>query len=553
MHRLLLLLALTIHGAIGADNLTADRLFQRDHIVQVSIDLPEEKWAELCLQTRTMGEALSKTLPEKPFTYMKGHITIDGDRIENVGIRKKGFIGSLDTTRPSLKIKFNEYDKKQHPIDGLDRLTLNNNKQDTAHLSQYLGYQLFQDTGTPAPRCNHAQVTVNGQDLGVYSHVESIRKPFLKRAFGSDEGDLFEGTIADFMDGWMHKFESKRKRSKVADLKPLQAVLENPESTLEEIGAHLDIDAFIRYWAVESLISFWDGYTNNQNNYFLYQNPSTSKWQFIPWGLDSAFTSMMPFPPFFIPNHAAQSQSVISNRLYHFPEIQHKYLATMKGILESQWNETDLNAEIDAVTERLEDAHTRGKAQEKGLKKLQTFVRMRRNVMESAFKIWPLKIPETPKEPIYFSEIGTAKVTFDTQWYDKSPRNAQKLGNVEFSMILRDEPVEFEAVGAIAERGKMPGSDGEHPASVVIHAKRKSDGAKMVLGIGVEDAQFHPSPNTITAQGLIMGGIKGFGILSAQIKLSQAATEQQAPVAGEATISILQMHGGKPIGKKKED
>ena len=98
----------------------------------------------------------------------------------------------------------------------------------------------------------------------------------------------------------------------------------------------------------------------------------------------------------------------------------------------------------------------------------------------------------------------------------------------------------------------MPGSDGEHPASVVIHAKRKSDGAKMVLGIGVEDPQFRPSTNTVAAQGLIMGGVKGFGVLSGEIKFSQAAVTDEAPVSGEATISILQMHGGKPIGKKED-
>jgi len=138
MYRFLLLFALSAHAAIGEERLSADRLFQRDHVVQVRIDLPEENWTELCLQTRTMGDALSKHLPEKRFTYMKGHITIDGVRIENVGIRKKGFIDSFDSTRPSLKL--NEYTKKQEPIDGLDRLTLNNSKQDTAHLSQYLRF-----------------------------------------------------------------------------------------------------------------------------------------------------------------------------------------------------------------------------------------------------------------------------------------------------------------------------------------------------------------------------------------------------------------------------
>ena len=39
-------------------------------------------------------------------------MTIDGVAFLNVGLRKKGFIGSQSTSRPSLKIKLNHTDKK---------------------------------------------------------------------------------------------------------------------------------------------------------------------------------------------------------------------------------------------------------------------------------------------------------------------------------------------------------------------------------------------------------------------------------------------------------
>ena len=50
----------------------------------------------------------------------------------NVGLRKKGFIGSQSTSRPSLKIKLNHTDKKGG-IDGVTTLTFNNNNQDNTH------------------------------------------------------------------------------------------------------------------------------------------------------------------------------------------------------------------------------------------------------------------------------------------------------------------------------------------------------------------------------------------------------------------------------------
>ena len=92
---------------------------------------------------------------------------------------------------------------------GLERLTLNNNIQDPSLVKQYLSYKLFRKAGLPAPRCNFARVHVNGQYLGVYTNVESIRKPFLKRAFNDSDGDLYEGMINDFREGMYETFEVK--------------------------------------------------------------------------------------------------------------------------------------------------------------------------------------------------------------------------------------------------------------------------------------------------------------------------------------------------------
>ena len=106
-------------------------------------------------------------------------------------MRKKGFFGSGISTRPSLKVRFDKFVKKRR-FHGLDQLTLNNNVQDPSQIHQYMTYWFFAKAGVVAPRCNFARVSVNGEDLGIYSNVESIRKPFLKRVFAS-KGDLYEG------------------------------------------------------------------------------------------------------------------------------------------------------------------------------------------------------------------------------------------------------------------------------------------------------------------------------------------------------------------------
>ena len=86
---------------------------------------------------------------DHPYTYVEASVSIDGVVFPKVGLRKKGFIGSQSHTRPSLKVRLNHIDK-EGGIEGLTNLTLNNNKQDTSLMSQFMGYALFNAIGSPA-------------------------------------------------------------------------------------------------------------------------------------------------------------------------------------------------------------------------------------------------------------------------------------------------------------------------------------------------------------------------------------------------------------------
>ena len=67
-------------------------------------------------------------------------------------------------------------------------------------------------------------------------------------------------------------------------------VLHQPSENIEaEIGKIVDLDSFYTFWAMEGLLGFWDGYSGNRNNFFIYLNPDTEKFHFIPWGADSLF------------------------------------------------------------------------------------------------------------------------------------------------------------------------------------------------------------------------------------------------------------------------
>ncbi len=342
--------------SIDAKELTYDDIFPTDRVLDVQITISDENWNTLRYQSRTFQDVLKPSRqfapPEHPYTYVEASVSIDGVEFPKVGIRKKGFIGSQSHNRPSLKIKLNEFDKKGE-IDGLTNLTFNNNQQDMMQISQFMGYALFNAVGSPAPLCAYAQVTVNGNNLGVYSHVESFRNPLLKRAFGNDKGTLFEGTVVDFHKEWDMSFEHKRGKEKRGrkHIRALIDVLAEDHVTEQEIGELVDLDDFYRFWAIEGLLGFWDGYSGNNNNFFVYLNPDTDKFHFLPWGADSLFSNFdmqkrgrnarMPL--------SVKTQGLIAYKLYQLDEGKERYAETIRNILDEHWNEDQMLAEVDRI------------------------------------------------------------------------------------------------------------------------------------------------------------------------------------------------------------
>ena len=368
----MLLVLIVLMGSVYAKDkkdkkLTVGDIFPTDRILDVQITVAAKDWDTIRFQSRDFSEALHErrqyTHPDHPYTYVEASVSIDGVEFPQVGIRKKGFIGSQNSTRPSLKIKLNHLDKKGQ-IDGLTNLTFNNNQQDVSLFSQFMGYGLFNAAGSPAPRCAYANLTINGQNLGIYAHVERIHRPLLKRAFGNDNGVLYEGTVVDFYPNWEGSFENKLGPDKVGRQKIQQLidVLTNPDENIEvAIGQLVDLNSFYTFWAMEGLISFWDGYSGNSNNFFFYLHPETGKFHFIPWGADSLFERYSPIRDDRRNPVSVKIQGLIANRLYQLESGRQRYEKALRKILERNWDETALLAETKRVEALLKPYLTIGK------------------------------------------------------------------------------------------------------------------------------------------------------------------------------------------------
>ncbi len=572
----------TIEQGAQAEKLKAQDLFQTDQLMEVQIKMASEDWKKLRSESDRsnsgMGFMFGGEMPTDRFTQFKADIKVNGTEINQVGIRTKGFIGSLNSDRPSFKIKFDEY-VDQSPVKGLDRLTLNNNVQDESLASQYLTYKLFNKAGIPAPRVSFAKVTVNGEYLGVYSHVESVRSPFLKNHFGDDSGEFYEGTLADFYPKAIDRIEAKNKRTRKDKSRAIELakLVETQEGfNLKDAEELVNLDQFIRFWAMENLIAFWDGYSNNQNNYFAYASPEDgNRFHFMPWGADGAFTDLSgPFGRMRgggnIPK-AIYSEGMLNNRLYHSEGIPKRYKAVMQDLLENVWAESEILADLDRI-QKLTRAHLHDNQDrvERGVERVTEFVQSRRAEIESELENWPISMGE-PRLPLHVVEVGSLKGSFATNWRNEREDTPLKgIGSAKLDLVLDGETISLSDIGIVAQpeetrgfgmggprtRGRRNSEPREPRATLELHGIRPSDGHRIQFTFMVDKTDFkNSSGKGVSFQGMMRtidpennGGRWNFGgmpkTLTGSLIFKEADVAQGASVAGRVDMTIQEARGG---------
>ncbi|MGC4066622.1 MAG: CotH kinase family protein [Polyangiaceae bacterium] len=480
------------------DDDPATPYFAPEHVLEVALAIDASDWDALRAEKRSvtdivLGEDCQSEPFPNPFTWKHAKLTIDGASIENVGVRKKGFLGSLDKTRPSLKIATDTFESKRN-LFGVKEFTFNNVRQDPSIIGECLGFHVFDAAGLPAPRCNFAHVTVNEQNLGVYVHLEAIKKPFLRRHFQADSGDLYEGTLSDFREGWLGTFDPKTAETD-STRAPLRAIAEALTAVdgdlLERLRKVMDLDAFLRYWAIEVVIAHVDGYSRNTNNYYVYRDPETRLATLIPWGADLLFgngdsstTSDDPMGRY--------TEGAVVHALYATPQGRVLLFDALSSVLKEVWVEEDLLAEVDRMARLVRPLLDPDRQQsfDYARSTIEEFIHSRRSALEAAMTRPPLD-PWPFRETACLRPIGSVSGSFATTWGTIGSPDPFASGSGTLDATIHGITWENLSgyVGAVA--GTDPDPTAEHDGQLALAAVR-TDGMLSVMAFGFDTAALEP-------------------------------------------------------------
>jgi hypothetical protein len=156
-------------------------------------------------------------------------------------------------------------------------------------LAEALAYDVYRRAGCPAPRAEFVRVWVDGKVTGHELMVERVNRSFLRRNEIDDGGNLYK--LLWFGRDIVGQHEKRtHEKSGHGDLLGLLDQLNqtrgNAEQQWEVIKTNFDVAEVAGYFAVNMVLSHWDGFFNN---YFTYHDPARGKWQMYPWDQDKTW------------------------------------------------------------------------------------------------------------------------------------------------------------------------------------------------------------------------------------------------------------------------
>ncbi|WP_055448432.1 CotH kinase family protein [Lacinutrix mariniflava] len=260
------------------------------------------------------GGPVETALDEEDPIFVPGEVFYNGKEWYRVGVRFKGN-SSLKTSwesgilKLSFKLDFDEFEDDYPQIDnqrfyGFKKLSLKNNFNDNSMLREKVATDVFRNAGLVSSHAAFYTVYVdhgNGPEyFGVYTLVEEVDDTVLDEQFSDDNGNLYkpDGDAATFALGTYNESEYVKKTNEdegdFSDIESLLSILHDDTRTTDPVAwrtnldAVLDTDVFLKYLAVNTVIQNWDTYGRMTHNYFLYNNPDTSKLTWIPWDNNEA-------------------------------------------------------------------------------------------------------------------------------------------------------------------------------------------------------------------------------------------------------------------------
>ena len=285
---------------------------------------------------------------------------------------------------------------------GMTRINLKAMYNDPSQMREALAWRLFGMASIPAPRHTYAKLAFDATYRGLFSVIEHVDKKFLRDHFGENHrGNLYKTGCRDigcaslayrtgpggddsgsqyFIPGAAertYRLQTNKNNAEASTYDDLACFIRtingiglrggeerfDTDAFRESVDDIMNVNAFLRWAAVNMLLGSWDNYYATPSNYYLYNSGrrgaaedfvGSPYFHFIPWDYDNClgidysgtqwqYADIVDWPGKV--NRHIPKIPLVRNVLRNHDYRQY-YLDYMEHMLDTEFNPTAIAAQI---------------------------------------------------------------------------------------------------------------------------------------------------------------------------------------------------------------
>jgi spore coat protein CotH len=345
-------------------------LFDQERVRRVEIALPQAEWERMWEEPAAKYQA-------------RADAVVFGERLEEVGFRMRGQFSLRESgTKKPWKIDTDAYIEGQE-FRNLRQLLFLNNIGDPSLLQEKLAYEMMAFAGLPASHAAYVELWIDITDddrpahyWGVYTLVERVDNKYLANRFGRESrgGNLYKAShaqrgpmdliyygerIEDYPTQNGQYAYGKMNNEEEADYSDIIALCRvvdgtayaSDEAFTAALEERFNVDAFLRYMAVVTILDNWDTYPNTGNNYYLFNDPVSGRFEWIPW--DLTWGGNVEAPLFGSTGPDLMERAPLYDRVFEVERYRSRYLAYVDLLLRHWFTEEYISARARYYHERV--------------------------------------------------------------------------------------------------------------------------------------------------------------------------------------------------------
>ncbi len=382
MNKYLFIILTLCWTVINCSGITGPEPEFETHLDKVSLSVDDEDYAHL------VNESFSNY-------YIDADLTI-GDRSYDVKVRNHGN-ASRRLYKKSLRVKFED----DNLYNGHSKeMVISSQMRDATYMRYILSLEMFRSAGFHISDCEQVVLGINNENKGIYLLLEPLDAFFLKRR-NLPDGNLYGASnnkgFFTFENGFAARSGYNKKTNENGNYEDLENLIylvdtASDSAFVKNIGSILDVENTIDYYTISILINNIDGIVNN---FHIFNNPETGKFEFIPWDLDNTFGGIITENTLDLYADSYAGGSKLFKRLLNIPRFKKVYIEKFDYYMNNVFTEDFCLSVITPLQEMIRHDYQNDPVRtilandlNESVESLLYFVRERRNELESQMRAW---------------------------------------------------------------------------------------------------------------------------------------------------------------------